>query len=813
LSGGYGSDKLNGGDGNDTLIGGLGADMLTGGAGNDTFRFNTLAELGYNSSGSPYYDTITDLQVGDKIDLSALTSLSFVGVGNDFTGAGNEIRVQDNYLYIDTNGDKSSDYVLNLTSSNLTIEETSAGSRIFQVAADQTLTGDGTNNTLTGGNGNDTITGLGGDDTLSGGYGNDTLNGGDGNDTLIGGLGQDTLTGGAGNDTFKYNALAEISDVSSYAGGYINNSDTITGLAVGDKIDLSALTGLSFVGVGNDFTGAGNEIRVSSDYSGTHLDIDTNGDSSKDYSLNLTGSKLTIEETSAGSRIFQLVANKTLTGDGTANTLTGGNGNDMINGLGGNDTLSGGYGEDTLIGGDGNDTLIGGLGTDTLTGGVGNDTFKFNSLAELADNYSGSIHYDTITDLQVGDKIDLSAIAGLSYVGINKNFSGAGNEIRHQDGNDSLDIDTNGDKNPEYRLKITNVNFLNIEETTVGSRIFQVVGNQTLTGDGLANTLSGGNGDDQINGLAGNDTLSGGNGNDTLNGGDGDDTLIGGLGGDTLTGGAGNDTFKFNSLAEISDLTSYPTNADIDLISDLAVGDKIDLSAIAGLSFVGVGNDFSGAGNEIRVRTLDNTVFDIDTNADSSPDYSLYLTNGRLNIEETSSGSRIFQVAANQILNGDGLANTLTGGNGDDTINGLAGNDTLSGGYGNDRLNGGDDNDTLIGGLGQDILTGGAGYDTFKFNALAEMATNPSSYSYPSYDTITDFATGDKINLTGVDADTTQANDQAFSFVGANNFSGVAGELRYQYGSLSGDTNGDSYADFQIQLTGSPVLAATDFFL
>ena len=168
------------------------------------------------------------------------------------------------------------------------------------------MTGTTANDTLTGGNGNDSLNGLAGNDTLSGGYGADNLSGGDGNDTLnggtgidtldggtgndilIGGLGADSLTGGDGNDTFKFNSLAEVSDPSGYYGD-IYNSDVITDFTVGDKIDLSTIGGLKFVG--NNFDGGTNEIQVTADYywQNTTVNIDTNGDKSADYSLTLTG--------------------------------------------------------------------------------------------------------------------------------------------------------------------------------------------------------------------------------------------------------------------------------------------------------------------------------------------------------------------------------------------------------------------------------------------------------------------------------------------------------------------------------------------
>ena len=67
IEGGADDDWLYGGEGDDTITGGTGDDTLTGGAGADTFVFAS-------GDGS---DTITDFTNGtDKIDLSAISSIS-----------------------------------------------------------------------------------------------------------------------------------------------------------------------------------------------------------------------------------------------------------------------------------------------------------------------------------------------------------------------------------------------------------------------------------------------------------------------------------------------------------------------------------------------------------------------------------------------------------------------------------------------------------------------------------------------------------------------------------------------------------------
>jgi len=78
-----------------------------------------------------------------------------------------------------------------------------------------------------------------GNDTISAGAGADTIFAGAGNDVITGGAGADAITLGDGVDTIK---LAAASDSTASA------SDTVTGFAAGDKIDLSTLLGSAGVG-------------------------------------------------------------------------------------------------------------------------------------------------------------------------------------------------------------------------------------------------------------------------------------------------------------------------------------------------------------------------------------------------------------------------------------------------------------------------------------------------------------------------------------------------------------------------------------
>ena len=105
---------------------------------------------------------------------------------------------------------------------------------------------------------------------------------------------------------------------------------------------------------------------------------------------------------------------------------------------------------------------------------------------------------------------------------------------------------------------------------------------------------------------------------------------------------------------------------------------------------------------------------------------------------------------------------------------------------------------------------GDAGADRFDFNAAAETAPGASR------DAVRDFETGlDVIDLKGIDADRDTAGNQAFAWVARGDldaaFTGQERQLRFDNGLLTGDTDGDRKADFQIAVAGR--LSAGDVLL
>ncbi|KIC82811.1 peroxidase family protein [Pseudomonas sp. C5pp] len=316
-----------------------------------------------------------------------------------------------------------------------------------------------------------------------------------------------------------------------------------------------------------------------------------------------------------------------LVGTAGANTLTGGAGNDTLSGLGGNDVLNGLGGADQLFGGDGNDILNGGNDPDSLDGGAGNDTLN-GGLG--ADAMVGGAGDDTFVVDNLGDTVSEALNGGVDLV------------------QTALASYTLG---------------ANVENLT-----FTGAGNFTGTGNTLANTITGG---------AGNDLLDGG------------------AGIDRLVGGLGNDTYVVDNAG---DVVVEATAAGTDTVRATAASYTLGAN-VENLTYIGAGN-FTGTGNGLA-NIITGAAGNDTLNGDGGNDQLL----GGLGTDTLNGG------AGDDTLDGGGGNDSLFGDTGNDNLQGGAGDDNLDGGNGVDVLQGGDGNDTLFGGVGNDTLQGGAGND------------------------------------------------------------------------------------------------------
>jgi Ca2+-binding RTX toxin-like protein len=787
LDGGDGNDVLIGGDGFDTLVAGTGIDILDGGGGLDTMVLGSNLTAQDKIDGGGGSDTMT-------LTASAAYAAGLV-LGTD------TVRNVETFLLAD-----GGSYKLTLNNATNTF------GRLIDTFSGLTVDG----SALTGTN---SLTLIGSSETESsltakGGAGNDVLIGGNVDDVISGGAGSDKLTGGGGIDLVSYedSALGVTVDLSRLtaqvsagdaSGDILATFENLRGSDFDDVLIGNSGANVLIGGLGADTLDGGDGIDTA-DYnkSGAPVTVDLN-DNANNAGGDAVGDVLKNIENLNGS-----IFGDTLVGDGNAN---------ILDGRAGADTLVAGYGADTLLGGGDNDTLVMGddlTALDKIDGGLDIDTVSLDG------NYSQGLVLTTTTMVNV-EKIVVAD--GNTY---NLTLSDATNVEKFEvDGSaltGSSQLIVNGAAEQSGAL------------TAKGGAAADILtgggGKDLLTGGKGADVLTGGGGADRLEGGDGNDTLSGGSSSDTLVAGAGIDTLLGGDGTDTIimddkmtaadhiNGGADADVLRLKgnysgglafgttTMINVENIVLEDSGFDYELVLNNAtnaqtlrvdgsglIGDKLILNGAAEtantlIAYGGTADDIltGGGGDDILaggagadmmaggggVDTAGYAASDVGVTVNltlsgaqsSAGDASGDILSGIENIE----GSRF-----DDILTGDGGANTLVGGKGADTLTGGggidtadyaqsaegvtvdltdnsnnaggdaagdvlagvenligsafadnllgdgninvlvggAGNDYLKALAGNDTLRGGDGNDTLLGGTGGDLIDGGAGWD------------------------------------------------------------------------------------------------------
>ena len=321
-----------------------------------------------------------------------------------------------------------------------------------------------------------------------------------------------------------------------------------------------------------------------------------------------------------------------------------------------------------------------------------------------------------------------------------------------------------------------------------------------LPGTANRDIIDGRGGDDTIDGFGGNDDLYGGSGDDVIYGGAGDDDLYGGSGVNDLFGGSGFDWFIMSGRANSS--------------SDDWIGDfQFDIDSID-VSSWGV-SDFSQLKALLRTDSTGSAWLNAAYNG-----YSHYLTIDGVAATELISSDFIYSNAGARNETGTAFIDTLFGSRYADVLSGGGAADILLGGIGADVLNGDGGADHLIGGAGADILRGGAGADSLTGNAGADVFDFNAVSESPAgagRDIITDLTLDvDVIDVHGIDARSDIAGNQDFRWIGAADFT-AAGQLNYYYAGgntiISGNTDADAQAEFQVAVIGRFIPIASDFVL
>ncbi|VWX46765.1 conserved hypothetical protein [Novosphingobium sp. 9U] len=128
-----------------------------------------------------------------------------------------------------------------------------------------------------------------------------------------------------------------------------------------------------------------------------------------------------------------------------------------------------------------------------------------------------------------------------------------------------------------------------------------------------------------------------------------------------------------------------------------------------------------------------------------------------------------------------------------------------------DSISGTAGDDVIAGRGGRDLLRVGAGHDRFLYLEALDSGPAPERA-----DRILDFAPGDRIGLSRMDADSSSPGRQSFTLIPARPFTAPRQLAVWSDGKatwIAGNVDRDNAADFLIQLDGDHHLSAADFVL
>lgn len=838
-------DTLEGTNGDDTFIAGPGYDYVYGEGGTDTAIFT-----------------------GWSADYVLFVEGGSIVVGDVPGDEGWDTHYDVEFFYFEGDGTL-------IAAADLPAYGTEEDDTITGTARIDYLWGEAGNDTLSGLASDDTLSGGDGDDILIGGDGADTLAAGAGADQMIGGEGDDYFEvddagdlvveeAGEGHDRvfaeIDYvlpdevedleldgaavagtgNALDNVIYGNWQFGGHLQGlggDDELWGGAGADLIEGGSGANTMFGGEGDDqFTGAGGANEIDGGDGADRLNL---AGTRADYTVSQDGSLFLIQGL-GGQGSFTLSSVETVYFAGEDESydiedlLTAGGtpGNDVLEGDASDNQLYGLAGDDVLRGFAGNDLLDGGTGADVMEGGLGNDLYFVDDSGDVVTEAAGyGIDEVRTTRASYTLALNVERLTGLLSTGQALTGNALANILTGGAGADVL----NGGLGSDTAAYAWSTAGLGIDLQS-GATSGDAAGDSFTS----IENLTGGSGNDSLSGTSAANILDGGAGDDTLTGRGGNDIYYVDSAGDSVVETAGQGTDEIRTT-----LAALALGANVENLRYLGAGAfQGDGNALNNLIYGGAGDDvlsggaghdslYGGGGADQLLGGDDHDVLDGQAGADqmeggAGNDNYVVDDAGDVVIEAGGAGSDLVytalasytlgdnvetligQSATAQHLVGNGLANVIWGTVAADILAGGAGADELRGGNGDDTIDGGSDADLIVGGAGADVLTGGSGADSFRIGGWESLADGA--------DRITDFVSGeDKIDISTVDAAFWTSGDQAFSFIGTDAFSGIAGELRYQFNGtdtvIKGDTDGDGAADLVIVLSGAVTPLASDFFL
>lgn len=248
---------------------------------------------------------------------------------------------------------------------------------IDALAGDDIIDGGDGDDIILAGSGDDLIFAGGGDDFIDAGDGNDIVFAGSGNDIVFAGSGDDVVHGEAGNDTLNVGSGNDVADGGDGDDVFLVTHAPVSGTAPPTQLPVNS-------------SDAAIETKIPFDSQPatvTQAIVASPGDGNDTYDGGAGNDTLDLGATTAAAVV-----------DLSAGTAVG---SDI-----GTDTLKN---IENVVTGSGNDTIVANTAQNLLTGGAGEDTFVFTTTADSAPTPEAM---DTITDFEVGDKIDVSKIDG-----------------------------------------------------------------------------------------------------------------------------------------------------------------------------------------------------------------------------------------------------------------------------------------------------------------------------------------------------------------------------------------------------------------
>ena len=444
-----------------------------------------------------------------------------------------------------------------------------------------------------------------------------------------------------------------------------------------------------------------------------------------------------------------------------------------------------------VYGTDDNDTLTSSTVLDKLIGGQGNDTYFVNNSGDIVREEANE-GIDTVVSTstyslnaydanhQVYEAANVENLTLVGSAAINGTGNSLDNELTGNSasnvlsglaGNDRIDGGLGADKmigglgNDTYYVDNAKDTVSELalqgDDTVYASASFKLGANvEDLVLTGAADITASGNA--LVNSILGNN---------------GKNLIDGGLGADFMAGGSGDDKYFVDDLW---DVVFEHADEGTDLVTSkvsFVLGNNVENLTLAGTTAI------NGTGNESNNKIVGNAAINILNGAagddildgmggadtmiggDGNDTYFVNhlsdvvqeLANAGTDTVNSSLSHYLGMNVENLVLTGASALNG-TGNSASNIITGNGGANKLIGNEGDDVINGGAGVDRLIGGQGSDTLTGGVGNDVFAY-----LETNDSKSGFDfGIDSITDFKTGDKIDVTALDANLNAVGNQAF---------------------------------------------------